>query len=191
MNRKVIVIAGTPGVGKTSVSERLASVFGYRYVNLSKLAIEKNLLSHYDEDRQTYVIDETSLVNEVLRIINEYKYVVIDTHYPEILPPDIVDLVIVLRLNPFILENKLRERGWSGRKVNENVMAEILSIVTVNAIERFGENKVFEIDVTGRTVDEIIEIIIDIVENKCKHTPGQIIDWLTVLKPEEITRYEY
>lgn len=191
MDKKVIVIAGTPGVGKSIVSERLTSILGYRYVNLSKLAVEKNLLSHYDEERETYVVDEHSLVNEVLELLKESSGLIIDTHYPEILPKDIVDIVIVLRLNPIVLENRLRNRGWSRRKINENVLAEILSVVTINAIEKFGETKVFEIDVTSRSVDEIVERIIDIIQNKHKYTPSQIIDWLTTLSPEEITKYEY
>lgn len=191
MSKSVIVVSGTPGVGKSAVSEKLANILGYKYINLSKLAIEKNLLSHYDDERNTYVIDEYGLINEVLRITSEFNKLVIDTHYPEILPSELVDFVIVLRINPTILEKRLRERNWNARKIYENVLAEILSVITINAIEKFGENKVFEIDVTNKSIDTIVNEIIDIVRNREKYKPGQLIDWLTILSPDEITRYEY
>jgi len=184
-----IVIAGTPGVGKTTVSEFLARRLNAVHVDLSKLAIERNLILYYDEERESYVIDEPRLVKEVARIISLYERVIIDTHYPEILPKDLVDIVIVLRLRPDELEKRLTAKKWPLRKVRENVLAEILSVVAINALEKFGELKVYELNVTGLTIEEVAERIIDLLRYPTKYEPGIKIDWLLLLSPEEVTKY--
>ncbi len=188
---KVIVIAGTPGVGKTTLSRLLATRLNAIHVDLSRLAIEKKLFSHYDEERQTYVIDEHAVVEEVSKIIRECdRSVIIDTHYPEILPPEMVDIVIVLRLHPRKLEERLWRKGWQWNKIRENVLAEILSVVSINAIQRFGTNRVYEVDVTEKSVEEILETVIEIIEKRRGFKTGLQIDWLTIISPEEISRYE-
>jgi adenylate kinase len=185
-----IVIAGTPGVGKSTIAGILAKRLDAVHVDLSRLALEKKLFSFYDEERQSYVIDEYALVEEVRRIIEEKKRVVIDTHYPEILPSELVDIVIVLRLHPRILEDRLRGKKWSWRKIRENVMAEILSVVTINAIQKFGFEKVYEVDATNKNPDEVLEEIYKILNGEKEYRHDMVIDWLTQLSPEEISRYE-
>jgi len=184
-----IVIAGTPGVGKTTVSEILARRLNAVHVDLSKLAIEKNLILYYDEERESYVIDELRLVEEVARIVNLYERVIIDTHYPEVLPRDLVDIVVVLRLRPDELEKRLAAKKWPLRKIRENVLAEILSVVAINAFEKFGELKVYELNATGLTIEEVVERIIDLLRHPTKYEPGIKIDWLLLLSPEEVTKY--
>ncbi len=187
---KGIVIAGTPGVGKSTVSKILADKLNAIHVDLSKLAIDKKLYSFYDEERQSYVIDEHGLVNEVIKIFEAHEKVIIDTHYPDILPDNIVDIVIILRLHPRILEDRLKLKNWPWRKIRENVLAEILSVVTINAIQRFGVEKVYEIDTTGKSLDKVVDETLNILNNPEKHASGLRVDWLIKLSPEEITKYE-
>ncbi|MET1160458.1 MAG: adenylate kinase family protein [Thermoprotei archaeon] len=187
---RVIVIAGTPGVGKTTLARRLASILNAKHIDLSALAIEKGLISHYDEERESYVIDEHGLVEAVLQFIRQGGDVIIDTHYPEILPDDVVDLVVVLRLHPFELEKRLRAKKWSWKKIRENVLAEILSVVAINVLQHFSESKIYEVDATGKDIDELTRIIIDIIDNPEKYKPGIYIDWLLELHPDDIVRYE-
>ena len=184
-----IVVAGTPGVGKTTVAKLLASRLNALHIDLSKLALEKKLYSHYDEERQSYVIDEYRVVEEVGEIIKSNPRVIIDTHYPEILPDDLVDVVIVLRVRPDILEERLKTKNWPLKKIRENVLAEILSVVSINAIQRFGDDKVYEINTTGLTVEGVVEKVMSILENPEKHKRGIWVDWLVILPPEEITKY--
>lgn len=184
-----IVVAGTPGVGKTTVAKLLASRLNALHIDLSKLALEKKLYSHYDEERQSYVIDEYRVVEEVGEIIKSNPRVIIDTHYPEILPGDLVDVVIVLRVRPDILEERLKTKNWPLKKIRENVLAEILSVVSINAIQRFGDDKVYEINTTGLTVEDVVEKVMNILENPEKHKRGIWVDWLVILPPEEITKY--
>jgi adenylate kinase len=176
---KAIVIAGVPGTGKSTLARELARVLNTEAIDLSKLALENNLILEYDASRKTYVIDEEAVALRVRSIVENMEgYVVIDTHYPEIIHPDIVDKVVVLRLNPFELEKRLLERGWGREKVNENVMAEILGTVSVNALEAFGGNRVYELDVSGKSVGEVLDEVLAVVKGEARFEPGLRINWL-------------
>lgn len=183
MDRLVVVIAGTPGVGKSTVAKALAEELNGVYVNLSELALSKSLVSYYDDERGTYVIDEEKLLGEVMRIIDSNRVVVIDTHYPEILPNSVVDYVFVLRMNPLKLIDRLKNRGWPARKIKENALAELLSVVSTNAIGVFDENKVYEIDCTEANVDDVLRSILDTIRGGRRMEHGLRIDWLNEVDP--------
>ncbi|MEZ0394250.1 MAG: AAA family ATPase [Desulfurococcaceae archaeon] len=186
----VLVVAGTPGTGKTSVARELARRLGAEFVDLSEFALERGLVLEYDEESQSYVVDEERLVEGLARFVaGAGGKAVVATHYPEILPPDMVELVAVLRLDPRELERRLRGRGWPERKVRENVMAEVLGVVAANALEAFGEDKVVEVDATGKGVEEVVEEIVRAMTGPDRR--GARIDWLDVLAPEEVARYEW
>ncbi len=186
---RAIVIGGTPGTGKTTIARRLAEIMGYRHIDVSAFVIENKLYTDYDAHYLSYVIDEEKVVNELKKIILSEK-VVIDTHYPEIIPPDLVEVVVILRTRPSILETRLRERNWPWHKIRENVMAEIMSVPTVNAIEAFGRDKVYEVDTSEKTIDETLNEVIGIIKGERKPESGLRYDWLALLPLEEIMKYE-
>lgn len=181
---KVIVVTGTPGVGKTHISQRLAKVLNALHIDLSSFVIERGLYIEYDEEAESYVIDEERVVEELRKVIEERELVIVDSHYGEIVPEDYVILVIVLRIDPVELRNRLIKKGWKKAKVKENVEAELLSICTINAIEAYGENKVFEVDTTGKEVDEVINEILKIIRGE--GIPGHRIDWLNTKNLSEL-----
>ncbi len=188
---KAIVIAGVPGTGKSTLARELARVLNTEAIDLSRFALENNLILEYDASRKTYVIDEEAVASRVRDIVdNREGYVVIDTHYPEIIDPDIVYKVVVLRLNPFELEKRLLERGWGREKVNENVMAEILGTVSVNALEAFGGDRVYELDVSGKSVGEVLDGVLAIVKGESRFEPGLRINWLEQIPVEALDRFE-
>ncbi len=181
---KVIVVTGTPGVGKTHVSQRLAKVLNALHIDLSSFVIERGLYTEYDEEAESYVIDEERVIEELRKVIEEEELVVVDSHYGEIVPEDHVILAIVLRMDPAELRNRLIKKGWKKAKVRENVEAELLSICTINAIEAYGENKVFEVDATGKEVGEVISEILRIIRGE--GIPGHRIDWLDIKNLSEL-----
>jgi adenylate kinase len=188
---KAIIIAGTPGTGKTSITRLLVEKCGLQAVNLSDLAIEKGFIQYYDAERNTYVIDEEKLIDYLENMLRELEgHLVIQTHYPEIIPSDLVEAVFILRTNPLILEKRLMERNWSKRKINENVMAEILGVIAYNAVEAFGADKVYEIDTSNTKPEEVANLICSVIRGHTMLEPGVRIDWLSILPPEEVFRFE-
>ncbi|MEM0085654.1 MAG: adenylate kinase family protein [Zestosphaera sp.] len=181
---KAIVISGTPGVGKTLVATLLASKLGLSYLNLSDLVVRESLYVGVDEARGSFVVDEERLVKRLTELLSESKSdVIIDSHYGEIIPDELVKIIFVLRLNPVILYERLVSRGWSEEKVKENVEAEILGVCTYNAVNEHTESKVCEIDVTSKGVGEVVEEILSILNNirKCEVW----VDWLSQELPQD------
>lgn len=183
---KIVCISGTPGVGKTALAKRLAEILGVEHIELSRHVIEKGLYQSFDEERQSYVIDEDAVRDYIRRLYSSIGPFVLDSHYAELTPRDLVEVLIVLRLDPRELRKRLTARGWSARKVAENVEAELLSIPTRNAIEELGEDLVAEIDATGKSLDEIVEIAQAILFGEKPYELGHRIDWMTLIPLSEL-----
>jgi adenylate kinase len=81
---------------------------------------------------------------------------------------------------------RLKSRGYSEEKVRENIEAEALDVILVEAFEWC--KKVFEIDTTGKGIEETgqdIEKIIDHIlsgseEELSEYKPGSI-DWIDLV----------
>lgn len=187
----VYVLAGTPGTGKKSVAAKLAEQCGVLVVNLSSLVLERGMVIAYDQERDSYIIDEERVVGFIEEYVSRLSgEVVFTTHYPEILPKNIVHAVFILRTHPLVLEERLLNRGWSRRKVDENVMAEILGVVAYSALEVFGEERVYEIDTTTKRPEEVAEAICRAIRGEITLEPGVRIDWLSQLPLDVIKRFE-
>lgn len=53
-----ILITGTPGTGKTSLSAQVAAETGFRHINVGDWVKEKSLHSGWDEEFECYVLDD-------------------------------------------------------------------------------------------------------------------------------------
>jgi len=186
----VIVISGTPGVGKTSVAKALAERLNGVYVNLSELVLKNKLYVEYDYERKSYIIDEEKVQKEIMRISekNNDRYVIIDSHYGELAPKEIVIKAFIIRYNPLMLARRLKLRGWDEEKIKENVQAEILGVCTINALKEYGAEYVYEIDGTNKSVDEILKEIIEVLSSRRK-VRMEFIDWLSILSLKELSKY--
>jgi len=160
---KCVGISGTPGTGKTSVGKHLSAKMGIPMIELGNYVIENKLYLYFDELRNSYVIDEDKVRNSVRRLFEDIGPLIVISHYVEVLPRDILELVVVLRRDPYELISVLNARGWRTHKVAENVEAELLSVCTLNAVEELGEDMVVEVDTTSRSVSDVAEEILEIV----------------------------
>ena len=75
--------------------------------------------------------------------------------------------------------------GFEGAKLWENLSAEILDVCLIEAVQ-MQPGKVCELDVTGKTVEEVVNEILDVLERGKKCFSG-IVDWLGMLEREGLT----
>jgi adenylate kinase len=184
MSKRVILVTGTPCVGKTAVAHLLASKLNALYLNLTELAIRENLVSGKDEERDSIIVDENRMQREIRKIIGdcEQNDIVVDGHYAvTVVPKKFVTRVFVLRRDPVELRKLMEQRGFSGRKLWENLASEILDVCLVDALNVHGEGKVCELDVTGKSVEQVVSGILDVLSgHKACHVG--IVDWLGKLE---------
>ena len=122
MENRVILITGTPCVGKTTIAKELAKRLNGTYVNLTDLALNHNLIIGEDTERETTIIDETKMrvkLSETIDTQNSTS-IVIDGHYAaSVSPKEKVTNVFVLRRNPVQLREFMEKRGFKDQKLWE------------------------------------------------------------------------
>ncbi len=179
----VILITGVPGVGKTTVSETLARELCGAHIELSKLALEENLVEEKDTERDTAVIDQEAMKRRLTALIaaND-RPLIIDGHYAsDLVDPKTADYVFVLRRSPWTLKVVLESRGYGREKVRENVEAELLGVVLEDALRSQEHGKICEVDTTERETGDVVREILDVLKGRKEHGFGEI-DWM--IKPE-------
>ncbi|MEM2006774.1 MAG: adenylate kinase family protein [Sulfolobales archaeon] len=174
---KAIAISGTPGTGKSVVGTLVSRSLDIGLVELSDFVLENKLVVSYDDERLSFVIDEHKLREHLRRLIAERGRVLVIGHYSEIIDDDVLDKIIILRINPVELAERLSKRGWPPKKVLENVEAELLGVCTSNALLEHPPNKVCEVDVTGKSVEDVSKEVIEIVTGR--RSCRVFIDWLS------------
>ncbi len=184
--RKVILLTGVPGVGKTTIAALLSERLKGVHVNLSELALAEGLVTGYDSIRKTSIVDLERTTTRLMEIIREGRDpLVIEGHFSQdVVSPERVSNVFVLRRAPWRLKDELESRGYNPEKVKENVEAELLDICLVEAIEAYGKEKVCELDTTGIKPDEIIETITSVLRGERSCEIG--IDWLSHPEAKEL-----
>ena len=185
MPKRVILLTGTPCVGKSSVAQLLCVKLDAFYVNLTELAVRENLVSGKDLERNSIIVDERRMRRKISDIINKSsKDVVVDGHYAvNVVPKNFVSYVFVLRRDPVELKGFMEKAGFSGLKLWENLASEILDVCLVDALKVQGKEKVCELDVTGKSVEEIVNEILNILMGRGKCRVG-IVDWIGKLESE-------
>lgn len=164
-----IAVTGVPCVGKTTVSKLLARKLKYMYVSINDLAEKLNAYEGYDKHLESKIVDMKKISKEIYKLKGN---IILDGHFSHDFK---VDVVIVLRLNPKILEKRLKKKYPNNAiKVKENLDSEILGVITSESIKH---NKVYEIDTTNKKPENIVKEIIRLLKNKPKSKVGEI-DWI-------------
>ncbi|MFW5990659.1 MAG: adenylate kinase family protein [Candidatus Nanoarchaeia archaeon] len=128
-----ILVSGTPATGKTTLSKALAGEMKLKLIDVNNLISQENLSEGYDEQRQCQIIDEDKLVKVLISRISEGG--VIDSHMSHYVPPKYADFCIITHCDLKTLKKRLKERGYSQDKVEENMEAEIFDICGQEAYE--------------------------------------------------------
>ncbi len=160
-----IALTGTPGTGKTTIAKILED--RYRVIYLKNF---EDVKIAYDKSRDSYIVDIEKLKRKIKKLKGEER-IIIEGHYSHDMP---VDMVIVLRCHPDELRKRLEKRGYKDKKIRENIEAEAMNLITSEAIMKYGKDKVFEIDTTGKSEKECAEEVIDIIEKRDERYKARI-----------------
>lgn len=147
-----ILISGVPGTGKSLTSKKIAEKLNLVYINIGEFAKENFDFPVVDDE---IVINEGDIEERLLGIDN----IVIDSHIPFK-----ADKAIILRCRPKILLNRLKLRGYSKEKIQDNLLSEILDYEICAAKELFSDDNIYE--VISEDVDETMKEILKIIEDK-------------------------
>ena len=186
----VIFISGTPCTGKTTVAIELNDYLSdnglnSKLIKINDFAIENDLVLGEDSDKFYKVIDIDKLNDCLNGEINNFlstdtngsiKVLIVEGHLSHLCEG--ADKMIVLRLNPDILQIRLEERNYTESKIQENLEAEALAVCSAEAYDIY-EDKTNEIDASDKSVDEIRDLIIDIASDKLESPVGSIdfMEW--------------
>lgn len=166
-----IIVTGTPGVGKTTTAQALIelsktdpennnnnnnnpnAIPPLTHLSINTIARQNDLYESYDESLQTHVIDEDRLLDHIEATLADGAAggFVLDWHVCDIFPERWVDLVVVLRCpDTSVFYARLTDgesRAYSGRKLQENIDAEIFGVVAEEARDAWpGEGRVVELE---------------------------------------------
>jgi adenylate kinase len=182
---RVIIVTGTPGTGKTTLSSALAEALEARYLNLTRFVSNNKLYGGIDIQRGTKIIDMARTRARLKEKLEKMQgLVVIDTHVPdEIVPKEMVKRVFVLRTDPRILEHRLRAKKWRSSKIRENVLAEIVDSCLNSAVEHYSQRRVVQFDTSHMNIRDCIALMKRSTTGKAERSVK--IDWLAKLEKEK------
>jgi len=160
----------------------LAEAFSLMHVDVPLLVEKEGLYSDVDRDRGSKVVSLSKLRRRLHGLLMETGGLVASSHVPDVLPSRDVDYVLVLRIDPRALLHRLLSRGWPEGKVKENVASEALGICLAQALDYYGEVKVYELDVTNKSLEDVLEEATKMIKGEVKKTT---IDWLAKAEEDE------
>ena len=164
-------LTGTPGTGKTSISLLLDK----EVVHLSDFY---ETSSHEKTDEGEWLI-ELDLLDKNIKSLSK-KEAVFEGHTSHLLSN--IDQILILRCDPVTLKKRLKERDYSKEKMVENLEAEALNIIYMEALDYIDKQKIFQFDTTKYTSEESAEKIKDFMAGNIKleetfDYSERIMDW--------------
>ncbi|HLC39508.1 MAG TPA: adenylate kinase family protein [archaeon] len=171
----IVTISGVGGVGKTTVTKLLVKKLKWRLVRPDDIAKKKKLYAGFDKERKSWIVNLEKLGKELRKIEKKEKNVLVESLYAHFFEADIV---IVLRCRPEVLEKRLKKKYDWPTKIVENKEAEMIGVITQEAVERHGRSKVYELDTTRATPMQTVGQMMEIIKGGGKKYKAGRIDWL-------------
>ena len=162
-------LTGTPGTGKTTISALLQNDL----ISLS---------DYYEKFSDGKTKDGECVVNieRLESSIKSLEWEIAEGNFSHLL--SIIDKVIVLRCDPAVLVNRLKERNYSNKKIRENLEAEAMGIIYSETVRNYGIENLIQVDTSKKTSKECSVIIRDYINNNIKVEEEidyleRILDW--------------
>jgi len=167
----MIAITGTPGVGKTSVCKAL----GMDFTDLNRIIAAEGFYTGVDKG--SLIAD----LNKVAEYVRQAKPLLVDSHLAHLLKPEVA---IVLRTNPLLLAARLKQKGFATEKIAENVDAETLDVILIEAVELC--ETVYELDTSVKSKEEVASLVREIIDVETAGESGRKDALRTKYKPGSV-----
>lgn len=170
-------LTGSPATGKKSVGVCLAKLTGLDFVSLNDIAVKAKLGRR---SKGEFLVDVEKLrASEI-----DTRGKIISGHLlPYVIPRENLDFVAILRCSPQVLRKRYLSRGYSSAKIEENLEAELLDIISFKCLEAYGGRKVAEFDTTrSKNPETIARLIMDTLLGKMPRRYGEALWSLSASK---------
>ncbi len=182
LNLKIIV-SGTPGVGKHTISIELSMLLDkIPILDINKVVLTENLFTSSTSENEIDV-EKTFKLLKLLLSTKEYNNAIIVGHLaPYVIDPVLVDFVVVLRRCPYELKKIYELRSYSEHKIHDNLISEILGIISYDFLEKFNKTNIIELEINENVLPSVqAQKIIKMYNNKNSREFG-MIDWLPIVQ---------
>jgi len=115
--------------------------------------------------------------------LNKYNNTIIVGHLaPYVVDPPLVDLAVILRRSPYELKKIYEDRSYSEKKIHDNLISEILGIISYDFLEKFNKTDIAELEINENVLPSIsAQKIVKMHVNKNLREFGKI-DWLPIVQ---------
>jgi len=152
-----IIITGSPGTGKTSAAKVLAKKMRCRVVNEKDFALEKGI-GKWDEKAKELVIPLPQFAKALNELLEKEKNIIIEGHLLCELKLN-ADFAVLIKVQPEELEQRLRKRGYSEEKVQDNVFCEANDYCQKALQRNFSNEKLLAVQ-SGKNLKETLDKIV-------------------------------
>ena len=171
-----IGITGNPGVGKHTIADMLSK----KIKNSKIIDINKIIISNQAFNYETFEADLKKTRLFLLKELINDNVIVVGHLLPYVIKRNELDFIAILRKSPYSLIDVYEKRKYSNKKLQENILCEILGICFYDTLKVFGKLKISEIDTTSNDPEESVKKIIYHYDYKSKRQIG-LVDWLNVI----------
>ena len=166
-----ILLAGTPGTGKSTLAKKLSEETEMTWINVGDFAKEKGFLGEWDEQYECHELDEDPLLDELEEMVSKGGCIV-DHHVTDFFPERYFDIVFIMRTDNEKLYERLSQRGYTGKKFEDNLQCEIFQTVLEEARESYPV--------------EIVHELRSDVESDIQSNVGRIKSWIDQWKLQNV-----
>ena len=180
-----IIVSGTPGVGKHTISIEISRLLnGIPILDINRVVLSENLLTPSACGNEVN-IEKTFNSLKLILSANEYDDSIIVGHLaPYVVDPLLVDFIIILRRSPYELKKIYEIRSYSKKKIYDNIVSEILGIISYDFLKKFNKKDISELEINENVLPYVsAQKIVDMYTNKNLREFG-IIDWLPVIQSD-------
>jgi len=117
-------------------------------VKLTDLITSKKLYKQWNEEFNVPEFDIDMVCDELEPLMSERGGIILEFHSCDFFPERWFQLVVLLRCNNTQLYDRLKERGYTEKKITENIECEILDVLKEEVEQSYSPDIVLELEST-------------------------------------------